>query len=68
MDLEPNLPLVDVVSQDIGRVILNLVNNAFQACAERSLSATRERSKLKEAGGKEIEDIPSFSLTFILQT
>ncbi len=59
MDLEPNLPLVDVVSQDIGRVILNLVNNAFQACAERSLSATRERSKLKEAGGKEIEDIPS---------
>ncbi|MFY0607167.1 MAG: hypothetical protein JXR10_10645 [Cyclobacteriaceae bacterium] len=30
-DLDPNLPKVKVVSQDIGRVILNLINNAFQA-------------------------------------
>ncbi|MFY0607170.1 MAG: histidine kinase [Cyclobacteriaceae bacterium] len=30
-DLDPNLPKVRVVSQDIGRVILNLINNAFQA-------------------------------------
>ncbi|WP_291781697.1 two-component regulator propeller domain-containing protein, partial [Cecembia sp.] len=35
-DLDPNLPLVNVVAQDIGRVILNLINNAFYACAERS--------------------------------
>ncbi len=34
LDLDPNLPLVNVVSQDIGRVILNIVNNAFQASAE----------------------------------
>ncbi|MBK8504697.1 MAG: hypothetical protein IPL46_22310 [Saprospiraceae bacterium] len=31
----PGLPLVEVIPQDIGRVLLNLVNNAFQACAEQ---------------------------------
>jgi len=35
LDLDPNLPLVNVVAQDIGRVILNIVNNAFQACSEK---------------------------------
>jgi len=34
-DFDPNLPKVNVVPQDIGRVLLNLINNAFQACAER---------------------------------
>jgi len=36
LDLDPNLPLVNVVSQDIGRVLLNIINNAFQAVGERS--------------------------------
>ncbi|MBP8114956.1 MAG: tetratricopeptide repeat protein [Chitinophagaceae bacterium] len=35
LDLDPKLPLVNVVSQDIGRVLLNVVNNAFQACKEK---------------------------------
>ena len=35
LDLDPNMPLVNVVSQDIGRVILNVINNAFQACDEK---------------------------------
>ena len=30
-DFDPNLPKVNVVPQDIGRVLLNLINNAFQA-------------------------------------
>ncbi len=30
-ELDPSLPKINVVSQDIGRVILNLINNAFQA-------------------------------------
>ena len=34
-DFDPNLPKIKVVSQDIGRVFLNLINNAFQACHER---------------------------------
>lgn len=38
MNLDPDLPKVEVVPQDIGRVFLNLFNNAFQACADRSVS------------------------------
>jgi len=30
-DFDPDLPKVNVVPQDIGRVLLNLINNAFQA-------------------------------------
>jgi len=35
-DLDENLPKVNVIGQDIARVVLNLINNAFYACAERS--------------------------------
>jgi signal transduction histidine kinase len=31
LNLDPNLPKVNVVPQDIGRVLLNVINNAFQA-------------------------------------
>ncbi|GMQ25459.1 sensor histidine kinase [Algoriphagus sp. oki45] len=44
-ELDPGIPEVNVVSQDIGRVFLNLINNAFYACAERSRSACAERSR-----------------------
>jgi signal transduction histidine kinase/ligand-binding sensor domain-containing protein len=44
-DFDPNLPKVEVVSQDIGRVMLNLINNAFYACAERSRSTVAEKQK-----------------------
>jgi signal transduction histidine kinase len=30
-DFDPDLPKVNVVPQDIGRVLLNIINNAFQA-------------------------------------
>jgi nitrogen-specific signal transduction histidine kinase len=33
--LDPTLPKVNIVPQDIGRVILNLINNAFYAVNER---------------------------------
>jgi signal transduction histidine kinase len=35
-DLDPSLPKVNVIAQDIGRVILNLINNAFYAVSEKS--------------------------------
>lgn len=35
-DFDPNLPKIEVIPQDIGRVLLNLINNAFQAVAEQS--------------------------------
>jgi signal transduction histidine kinase len=37
-NLDPSLQKVDVIPQDIGRVLLNLINNAFQAVAERKKS------------------------------
>ncbi|HSF54206.1 MAG TPA: ATP-binding protein [Algoriphagus sp.] len=30
-DFDPNLPKIEVVSQDMGRVFLNIISNAFQA-------------------------------------
>ncbi len=33
---DPNLPKIDVIPQDIGRVLLNLINNAFYAVNEQS--------------------------------
>ena len=36
-DLDPNLPLLNVIPQDIGRVLLNILNNAFQACHDKNL-------------------------------
>ncbi len=41
--LEPTLPKINVVPQDIGRVVLNLINNAFYACTERSRSALSQQ-------------------------
>ncbi|MBP6568095.1 MAG: hypothetical protein KA270_13070, partial [Saprospiraceae bacterium] len=35
-NLDPTLPKIEVVSQDIGRVLLNLITNAFYAVNERS--------------------------------
>jgi signal transduction histidine kinase len=37
-NLEPNLPKISVIPQDISRVILNLLNNAFYASNERLLN------------------------------
>jgi signal transduction histidine kinase len=33
-EFDESLPKINVVSQDIGRVLLNLINNAFYACTE----------------------------------
>ena len=67
LDLGPDLPLANVVSQDIGRVIMNIVNNAFQACNEKSQYLNKKSDDLdnqrkndqtpdshSEDGGKEL--------------
>ncbi|AEE48874.1 ATP-binding region ATPase domain protein [Haliscomenobacter hydrossis DSM 1100] len=43
---DPDLPLVSVIPQDIGRVLLNLINNAFYAVAERSRSTVQQRASV----------------------
>ena len=37
-EFDPNLPKVNVIPQDIGRVLLNLINNAFYAVNARKLA------------------------------
>jgi two-component system NtrC family sensor kinase len=44
-DLAPDLPKVSVIPQDIGKVLLNLMNNAFYACAERLAQSEVEGSR-----------------------
>ncbi len=41
-NLDPSLPKIKVVPQDIGRVLLNLINNAFQAVSSRSANWSEE--------------------------
>ncbi len=36
LDLDPNLPKINVIPQDIGRVLLNLINNAFYAVNDKA--------------------------------
>jgi signal transduction histidine kinase len=38
-DFDETIGNIDIIPQDIGRVILNLINNAFYAVAEKSKSA-----------------------------
>lgn len=38
LDLDPTIPKIKVVEQDIGRVVLNLINNAFYAINSRAKS------------------------------
>lgn len=37
LEFDKNLPLINVVAQDFGRVLLNLINNAFYAVAEKQI-------------------------------
>jgi two-component system, NtrC family, sensor kinase len=39
-DFDPNLPKINVVPQDIGRVLLNLINNAFYAVDKKAKHMT----------------------------
>ncbi|SFO04213.1 His Kinase A (phospho-acceptor) domain-containing protein [Algoriphagus ornithinivorans] len=45
LDLDPDLPKVNVVASDIGRVLLNLINNAFYAVDEKAKSTSQEEYK-----------------------
>ncbi|WP_075352509.1 ATP-binding protein [Algoriphagus marinus] len=57
-DLATDLPQVSVIPQDIGKVLLNLINNAFYACAERLAQSEVEgsRSTVNEKAKSTSED------------
>ncbi len=64
---DANLPKIEVIPQDIGRVLLNLINNAFQACIERSSDASTEpgRSAVKNQGEKVYKPLVSITTQLI---
>lgn len=47
-DLDEALPKINVIGQDIGRVLLNLINNAFYAVSAKALSAQKSDSAREE--------------------
>ncbi len=52
VELDKTLPKVKVIPQDIGRVLLNLINNAFYACTEQSRSSVSSKAcAIAEASG-----------------
>jgi signal transduction histidine kinase len=62
-DFDESIGKIDVIPQDIGRVVLNLVTNAFYACTERSRSMVNEKqeSPLTHKGGKPYKPTVSIS-------
>jgi two-component system NtrC family sensor kinase len=64
IQLDPSITTVDMLQQDFGRVILNLVNNAFYAVHEKTKTGSRDykpavivkTSKVKDAVRIEIND------------
>jgi ligand-binding sensor domain-containing protein/signal transduction histidine kinase len=54
-DFDSSLPQLELIRSDIGKVLLNILNNAFYACAERQRGtfAERSRSDFMEHGERE---------------
>jgi signal transduction histidine kinase len=54
-EFDETIGSINIIPQDMGRVILNLITNAFYACTERSRSATNEKMTLRQAKGDKYE-------------
>jgi signal transduction histidine kinase len=61
-DFDESIGKINMIPQDIGRVLLNLFNNAFYACTERSRSAVNEKQKA-EGEKQKAAYIPTVSLS-----
>ncbi|MBS0647205.1 MAG: GHKL domain-containing protein [Verrucomicrobia bacterium] len=55
-DFEASLPKINIVSQDIGRVVLNLINNAFYAVNEKKKTAHEKYQPLVSIQSKNSGD------------
>ena len=50
-DFDASLPKINVVPQDIGRVVLNLINNAFYAVSEKAKAIAQVPTGFKNLSG-----------------
>ncbi|MFD1314650.1 two-component regulator propeller domain-containing protein [Namhaeicola litoreus] len=55
-DLDESLPKVEIIPQDLGRVILNLINNAFYAVTARAESGEENYKPLVTVTTKNLKD------------
>nr|WP_290939219.1 ATP-binding protein [Haliscomenobacter sp.] len=53
---DPDLPLVSVIPQDIGRVLLNLISNAFYAVNERAKQKIEGYSPTVTVSSRKLEN------------
>ncbi len=56
VELDKNLPKINIVPQDIGRVLLNLINNAFFAVSERAKQNEQNYKPSVEVRSKKLDD------------
>ncbi|MGB5229522.1 MAG: HAMP domain-containing sensor histidine kinase, partial [Eudoraea sp.] len=56
-DFDNAIGKINIIPQDIGRVILNLITNAFYACTERSRSVVSERKQKQPEGYEPIVSV-----------
>jgi signal transduction histidine kinase len=58
-EFDPNLPQVNIVPQDMGRVVLNLINNAFFAVKQRQDIGTSDRQDVRSSERQNGDDNPT---------
>jgi signal transduction histidine kinase len=61
-EFDPNLPKINVVPQDIGRVLLNLINNAFYAVDKRA-KETDPLTPEGETKNAQIKFVPTVTIS-----
>ena len=54
-NFDESLPKVKVITQDLGRVILNLINNAFYAVAEKTKANDTKYKPLVKVSTKKLK-------------
>ncbi|MEB3025956.1 sensor histidine kinase, partial [Parvimonas sp. M13] len=60
--LDPQVGVLDIVPQDIGRVLLNLINNAFYATDERKKKGEANYEPIVTIETKKLKDMVSISV------
>jgi signal transduction histidine kinase len=58
-EFDPNLPKVNIIPQDMGRVVLNLINNAFFAVKQRQDVGTSDRQDVRSSERQNGDDDPT---------
>ncbi len=53
-DFDPAIGKINIIPQDIGRVLLNLYNNAFYAVKEKEKEGRREKQKTETEIGRDV--------------